>query len=96
MIANWFFGVNETTYHERLHQIIADTDPEFRRWASTEIACWDNKEIPSNLMRIHGTADRMLRCSEPADTLFIQKGGHFMVMDRAGEISGYLNAMLIP
>lgn len=93
-LANWFFGIRKPRHKDLLRQIIKETDPAFLRWACIQIARWKNSEVPKNLTRIHGTGDRMLKCMGPKESILIEKGGHFMIMERAHEISHHLNAIL--
>jgi len=93
-VANWFFGVKEEKYKSVLQQIISETNTDFLRWALAEIGKWDNQHQPKSLSRIHGTADRLLKCYD-SDAINIKKGGHFMIMDKAGEVSDILNQITI-
>ena len=93
-LADWFFGVKEPKYKKTLHTIISDTDVSFLRWATDQIAHWDNKTIPINMIRIHGSSDRLLKYSKSEKVTIIEKAGHFMIMNRAMEISKILNEVL--
>ncbi len=96
-IANFFFGVSETRYKKCLKEILADTNTAFLRWATQEISRWDNSHRPGNMTRIHGSSDRILRCSNEERTITILEAGHFMVMNRAKEVSAILNqTMSVP
>lgn len=86
------FGVTEPWEKELLDQIIRDTDPEFLRWALDRIISWENQTPLSNIISIHGTADKMFPHAK-AD-YSIHKGGHFMVVNRAKEISTILHQIL--
>lgn len=93
-LANWFFGVQEPKYRKVLHDIISDTQVDFLRWATNEIAHWNNKTMPVNMVRIHGSSDRLLRYSKSEKVIVVEKAGHFMVMNRAKKISKILNDVL--
>lgn len=86
------FSVTGPWEKELLDQIIRDTDPKFLRWALDRIVQWDNKTQLSNIISIHGTADKMFPDAK-AD-YSIQDGGHFMVVNRATEISSILHRIL--
>ena len=43
-----------------MRDIIGSTDRSFIKWAVQAILTWDNTEIPSNIKRIHGKADRVV------------------------------------
>ncbi|MEM6525640.1 MAG: alpha/beta hydrolase [Bacteroidota bacterium] len=93
-LANFFFGVSEPHHKKVLQQILADTDIDFLRWAVNEITKWDNSERLTNLVRIHGSSDRLLSLSKREQVIVIPNAGHFMVMNRAKEISRFLNQEL--
>ncbi|SDJ55643.1 Pimeloyl-ACP methyl ester carboxylesterase [Pedobacter sp. ok626] len=77
------------THDERvlLKQLIIDSDPNFIKWALTCILKWRNKERPSNLTHIHGTADIILPVKYHQADITIKGGGHFMVYSDAKEVS---------
>ncbi len=70
-----------------LRKIIADTDPKFLKWALQVLVCWSNRETSENVIRIHGDIDRLL----PGDLSKVEHivcgGKHFMIVDRADEVS---------
>ncbi|PIB34591.1 hypothetical protein BFP72_03780 [Reichenbachiella sp. 5M10] len=90
-VNNWFFGVSDAKYKALLQDVVDDTDTDFLRWAIGVILQWNNHQSPSNLLRVHGTADRILRCTTPDEAILLQGAGHFMVMDRSEEVSRILN-----
>ncbi|MTI20557.1 alpha/beta hydrolase [Fulvivirga sp. RKSG066] len=93
-LANYLFGISHPKHKKTLRQIIADTDTGFLRWAINQIAIWNNVNKPSNLIRIHGSSDRMLTFAEKDKVIAIPNGGHFMVVDKADELSRILNQIL--
>ncbi len=93
-VTRWLFGVHEPRYQSILRKIIADTDVDFLRWALKGITKWNNVEIPGNMIRIHGSSDRLLGCSKNESAFIIKKAGHFMVMNRSEELSQILNELI--
>lgn len=77
---------------ELLKQIIRDTDPTFISWALNSLINWTYDQRPENIIRIHGSADRLIplkgKCIE------LKGGGHFMIVDKAEELSELLNSEL--
>ena len=47
-----------------------------------------------NAVQIHGTNDLLLKHPKNNATISIEKGGHFMIVDRAGEVSAEINKIL--
>ena len=90
-IANWFFGVSEPEHKQILKQIMANTDVDFLRWATNAIAKWDNSQNATNTVRIHGSSDRLLNYSKKEDVIVIPNAGHFMIVNRADELSKVIN-----
>ena len=89
-LVNWYFGVTTTLTKDLLHEILKGSDPPFTRWALTQIGRWRNTEIPEGLTHIHGTADRVFPIGRIRDCIKVPDGHHFMVADRANEISALL------
>lgn len=83
-VAAWFFG---TKRDELLSYILDDVDVPFTKWAVTQIMNWDNQDKAINAFKISGESDRVLPPKKDENTVIIRNGGHFMVADRAHEIS---------
>ena len=81
----WLFGVTTDTDKKLLKAILDDTDTRFSNWAIDKIITWNNDVVLNNVIHIHGTADRMLPFKHANYT--IANGGHFMIVNRAAEIS---------
>jgi pimeloyl-ACP methyl ester carboxylesterase len=77
-----------------LKQIIKESDVNFIRWAMDAILKWKNQELPFSYIHIHGTKDEVLPIRFTKPTHVIQKAGHLMVMNRAGEINTILREVL--
>ena len=77
---------------ELLKQIISDTDPGFIRWALNSIINWSSEEKLANVIRIHGTNDKLIPLKGSA--IEVEGGGHFMVVDKAGEVSNLINGLM--
>lgn len=69
-------------------------DPAYLNWAIGVILRWRNEWKPASFYHIHGGRDHIfpLHCVRP--TFVIRDGGHFMIYNRAGQISGLLGAIL--
>lgn len=94
ILRDWLFGVVLKPERLLLRAIIKDTDLIFLRWALFQIANWKPKQLPENLQIIHGTADRLLKPPAYPSTVRIKGGGHLMILDRADEISAFINQEL--
>lgn len=63
-------------------------------WALHQILNWKNKEVPENIVHIHGTDDLIFPVKTSHPTHIIQGGTHMMVMNRAAEVSAIINDVL--
>lgn len=89
-LARYFFG---TKNGQLLNSILNDTDPAFTKWAVNGLLNWKNTTRVNNLVRIHGTADKLIpwKGEKTPEAHLIEKGTHFMVVDRAKEVSTLIN-----
>lgn len=87
----WLFDVHQEDEKKLLSEIIQDTDPGFLAWAMKAITGWQNTQIPQHLVHIHGTVDRILPFRFVKPDIAIKDGGHFMLVNRADEISRLLH-----
>jgi pimeloyl-ACP methyl ester carboxylesterase len=88
----YLFGVKTAAHKILIKNISNDTDPVFARWAIDQITHWKNNFIPDRLIRIHGDKDKIL-FHYPPETHVIKGGEHFMIVDRAEEISELIHSL---
>lgn len=93
-VTNWFFGVRSASEKQLLKQILADTDPVFLKWAIDKIVRWRNRERPAPVFHVHGTHDRILPACFVRCDVAIRHGGHFMTLNKAGELNQVLRRQL--
>ena len=87
VIASFMFGAKNT---ELLNSILDDTDLTFTKWAIRELLNWKNLSPVQNLIKVSGTKDKLLP-PKGNNNILIDKGEHFMVVDRAKEVSNIIN-----
>ncbi len=85
-----FFGVETKADALFFQQLLRRTDPHFSKWAMDCILKWDRTETPPGLVRIHGGRDKVLPGKYVNADYLIPEGGHFMIFNRADEISKIL------
>ena len=86
------FGANNKTL---LNQILKDTDPNFVKWAIPAILNWQNKgKCKNTVYKISGNKDRIIPFLKTKNTIKIEGGHHFMIVDKAKEISEKINEIL--
>ena len=90
----WVMGRNGKEQKRVILDIIRDTDIPFAKWCMNAILHWDNKEIPPNLIHIHGTADRLLPYRLVKADYSISGGNHVVPMDKHAETSALLKKLI--
>lgn len=86
-LSYWFFGTNNKLDKQLLSNILQDTDPTFLKWAINKIVTWTNTTKHKNVKHIHGTADRILPMKFTKFDKKIIDGGHFMIVNKADELT---------
>ncbi|HMH33646.1 MAG TPA: alpha/beta hydrolase [Puia sp.] len=76
-----------------LKRMIAETDPNFIKWAINAVMNWKNETIPNRLFHIHGTCDEVFPHQFTTPTHVI-KGGHTLVMSHAMEVNQIIDQLL--
>ncbi len=90
-MTNFFFGARDK---KRLFEILDDADPIFTKWAVHVLVSWKNKQLLNNCTKICGGNDRLMPVNFTDNTLLIQKGTHFMIVDQAAQISIMINEII--
>lgn len=78
-----------------LEDYLSRKDYNYTRWALGAVLHWQNEWVPPGCVHIHGSSDRPFPRRYVNPTHTIVKGGHFMVMNRAAEISRILERELL-
>ena len=84
---NWLLGKLSPEDWELVELMIKDANIEFNEWAVDQVIHWHNEEVPDNVVHIHGTGDRIFPSFYVKKAHWIKGGSHFMVVNRAKEIS---------
>ena len=87
-IAKYIFGTDQS---KLLNEILDDTDLKFSKWAIKELINWENEQQIENCIKINGTKDKLISASKTNNTRLIIGGEHFMIVDKAKEISEIIN-----
>lgn len=77
-----------------LNSILDDTDLHFSKWAVNELANWKNEQRLEQVIKIGGSKDKLIPPADIENTFIIEGGEHFMIVDRADEVSRIINAYL--
>jgi pimeloyl-ACP methyl ester carboxylesterase len=92
---NWLLGKLEPKDWQLIEMMIKEADIEFNEWAVDQVVQWRNEEEIPNLVHIHGTRDRIFPSFYIKDAIWVKGGSHFMVVNRAKEISKIIRRELL-
>ncbi len=87
-IATYVLGAKNS---KLVNEILDDTDLNFAKWAVNELTNWKNTTQLKNVLKINGTSDKLIPPKGNTEMTLIDKGEHFMIVDRADEVSKILN-----
>ncbi len=90
----YLFSLETIAERKLLKSILIETDAKFLKWAINQVILWKNQTIPDNIYHLHGTSDRVFPVGLIDPDITIEKGGHFMIMNRAEEISQSINQII--
>jgi pimeloyl-ACP methyl ester carboxylesterase len=82
----------EELYMKRM--MLKDNELEFIKRSIRIILKWEKKECGNGLLHIHGNKDRLITPGNIHADYWIRDGGHFMVWNKADEISRIINGLL--
>ncbi len=69
-------------------------DLPFTNWAVNQAINWKNNSQQPNIYHIHGDKDNMFPIKNIKADYTIKDGGHFMIMNKADEVSNCINTIL--
>ncbi len=91
----WLFAPEGSDQKLLLKTVLIETDPQFLKWALHRVVTWQNREIPDNLVHIHGKGDRIFPYRFVSPNYSVENSGHLMVMNRAEEVSDLLEQLIL-
>ena len=93
-IQQYFLGAQSKIARKYVRFALKNADPVFYKWAIGAIMKWNNKIIPSNVIHIHGTNDKLLPHKFVKADYTIEGGGHVMIIENAVEISALIKKLI--
>jgi pimeloyl-ACP methyl ester carboxylesterase len=93
-IAFWFFGIKNEKEKKFLKTILVDTNPTLFLWSIKKAVSWQNTILFDQLKKINGSADKIFPLKNNNADAVIKGGGHFMIVNKANEISTIINDWL--
>ncbi|ANI90515.1 hypothetical protein A9P82_15195 [Arachidicoccus ginsenosidimutans] len=89
-----FLGIKSKEDKALQKEMLQNASIDFFRWSISRIVHWDNQFVPENLLRIHGTKDKIIPFKKDKKMIAVKGGTHFMTFNRAREINKILNEKL--
>jgi pimeloyl-ACP methyl ester carboxylesterase len=83
----WLFGLEKGSEVKLFRNITTDTNEEFLKWAVCQLHGWKTSSSNLDVIHIHGIKDKMFPINKIKNFIPIEDGGHFMIVNRAEEIS---------
>ncbi|MEM6803331.1 MAG: alpha/beta hydrolase [Bacteroidota bacterium] len=89
-----FFGIKEKADIDLIQDMFRQFDDAYRMWAIRQICEWEGHEPKIPYLHIHGSKDRIFPISNIKKPEIILGGNHYMVKQRAEEVSEKINAWI--
>lgn len=93
-IEDFFLGADDVETKKLAANYRENINQKYLQWSIHEIINWQNVTIPQNLIHIQGTADRVFPLRNMYAEYLIENGKHFMIFNRAAEISNIIKREL--
>ncbi|WP_133673024.1 YqiA/YcfP family alpha/beta fold hydrolase [Maribacter caenipelagi] len=87
-VAKYIMGAHNS---KLFFEILDDTNLCFVKWALQEFTTWKNTNQSTKVIKINGTKDKLIPPKGNTRMKLIEGGEHFMIVDRANEISEIIN-----
>jgi pimeloyl-ACP methyl ester carboxylesterase len=93
-IQNIFLGAQGKDEKDMARSYRKNAPQQYTDWAINEVLHWQNTWQPSRLFHIHGDNDKMFPIKYVSPTHVVKGGGHFMIMNKAAEVSAAINEVI--
>jgi pimeloyl-ACP methyl ester carboxylesterase len=93
-VQNLFLGISTPEEKAVVAVSRKKDNKEYIHWAVNQVINWKNNWQHQYTFHIHGDADRMFPIKRVKATYIIKNAGHFMIMNRADEVSSYINLIV--
>jgi len=92
-MAPWY-GIHDQEDITLLMDMFSKFDDKYRMWAIGQICHWEGCRHKVPFLHIHGDRDKIIPIQNIQNPVIISGGNHFMVKQRADEISALVNEWL--
>lgn len=94
-LQNRFLGVSNLEEKKIARNYRKNANPAYIKWAVNEVVNWKNEWHHPYIYHIHGDKDKIFPIKKIHPTYTVKGGGHFMIMNKAGEVSQLIQFILI-
>ena len=94
-VQNHFIGATTQKEKEMVRTYRKNVSPEYLSWAVDKVLNWKNDWQPYPIYHIHGDADNIFPIKRIKADYVVKNAGHFMIMNKAGEVNKFLEKILI-
>lgn len=91
---NMMLGIKNAEEKTIVQSLRREADLPYVTWAVHEALNWKNDWLHPKIFHIHGDHDRMFPIKYVKPDFVIKKAGHFMIMNRAEEVSACICTIL--
>ena len=93
-IQNKMLGIQSEEEKTLVQSLRREVDLPYTTWAVNQVVNWKNEWLHPDIFHVHGDNDHMFPIKNVKANVVIKKGGHFMIMNRADEVSAWINSIL--
>lgn len=94
-VQNKMLGVVSADEKKLVASLRKAADVKYTNWAVNQAINWKNDWQHPAIFHIHGDKDNMFPIKYIKADYTIKDGGHFMIMNKAAEVSSCINAILL-
>jgi esterase/lipase len=93
-IQNHFLGISTAEEKAQVAQSRRKANTQYIQWSVDKIVNWTNQWHPPVIIHIHGDSDKMFPVKYIHADYVVRHGGHFMIMNKAREVSELIQKAL--
>ena len=93
-VENYFLGAYTEEEKKLAGEYREKVDPGYLKWSIHNILNWENDWLPEKIYHLHGSDDKIFPHSKLKPTHLIPDAGHFLVYQRAEEVSKILKDII--
>lgn len=93
-IQNHFLGIRTAEEKALVAQSRRKANTQYIQWSVDKIVNWKNEWLPPVIIHIHGDHDKMFPIKNIHANYVVRHGGHFMIMNKAREVSALIQKAL--